>query len=556
MRPIRASALGCVALGLLGAPGFAQLSPAVFCTASAAPAAVYSDGIAEAVADIDIFCEADESDSGPADSPIRLAVSVSLNTSVSNAVGEPLQGEFTDAVLVVGGNDCPRPSRQGSTFGSCGAPSDAVQDPQFGRLASVATLEWSDVTVPHPAVASGSGGSRAPTLRIRGIRASPSQLRLAGGGGRAGLPVTASISLRSRPAVALRNATLQVAYPLPALEVEVAGPESWSACSGDGSAAASIRIREGFPNALRSGSPESGGIAPSRVLLEFTAVPDGVAVSLPPALACHQPDHDGVDPLLPDALVLGMVTGHRLDGSGGTVSMASGQSGPTVPVSVSGGRGMAVYEVLADESALLEDCHVPVRFDAESGRATGLHLDVSASLGPRGSGAGPQSERGFPRFAAPSAEARASIDLTPCSTALLFPFVSNQAGFTTSLVITHGSREALTGSLEGLPGSCDLHYYGATSEETEVLLVQYSTQIDPGDQLVFTLSGGNRERNILGTEQFQGYLMALCGFPNARGYAFISDGFGGIPDLAMGYLARMVSVDPSGKRIVASGDIR
>ncbi len=553
MVPIRASALGGLAVAMLAGPAYAQSQAALLCRATAAAIPVYASGIAETVADIEVFCRAGESAADTADSAVRLSVSVSLNASVTNALREFDQGTFTDAVLIVSGNSCPDPSPRGSTFGSCGAPFGALQDPQFGRLVSAATLEWSDVTIPQPVSAPGAAGTQEPTFRIRGIRANAAQLRLAGSAGRTALPLTASLSVRSRPAVALQDSTVQVGYALAAVEVETMSGQSWSACSGDGSALGSLRLREGFPGALRADASAGIGTGPSRVLLEFDAIPGDVTVRLPPAVACRQPEFDGTDPLTPDSLVLGLVTGNDDAGSGGTASQGPGDSDPSVPLEISEGTGTAVYEVQEHDPALLEDCHIPVRFDAEPGRTAGFRAGVSATLAPRSAMAAATSQAPVPRFAPPLEEARAVLDLAACGTTLLFPFVTNQAGFTTGLVITHGSRQAVTGPLQGRAGSCNLHYYGATSEEAEILLVQYSTQIDPGDQLVFTLSGGNPERNILGTEQFQGYMLARCGFPDARGYAFISDGFGGIADLAMGYLARVVSLGPNGRRVAVPG---
>ena len=132
----------------------------------------------------------------------------------------------------------------------------------------------------------------------------------------------------------------------------------------------------------------------------------------------------------------------------------------------------------------------------------------------------------------------------------MFPFVSNQGGFDTGIVITHGSLRSLSGTQAAQAGSCQLHYYGSTAAGEELLLVQHSTPLNPGQQLVFTVSGGNPVQNILGTEQYQGYLIAVCGYPGARGYAFISDGFGAIPDLGMGYIAPVVPVNSEGRRLV------
>ena len=61
-----------------------------------------------------------------------------------------------------------------------------------------------------------------------------------------------------------------------------------------------------------------------------------------------------------------------------------------------------------------------------------------------------------------------------------------------------------------------------------------------GQTIAFTLSGGNSAINITGTPGFQGYIFARCEFQFAHGFAFITDGFGGIPTLAEGYLALVV----------------
>ena len=516
---------------------------------------MYAGGIAEPVSDIVLTCEAEASASASAASGLGLSISVSLNTSVTNSVGSDDDSEVSDAVLVVNGNDCPTPQRSGSTFGSCGAPSETVQDPQFGRLASASMLEWTDVTIPRPAAGLANDSERVvSTLRIRGIRANAAQLRLAGGSSPGGLAVTANIRVRSDTPIIVRNGTLRVAYPTPELGIGLVGDQSSAACTGDGGGMVSIHLREGFASAFRSG-PLNGVEAPStRVMLEFEEVPDGISVSLPATVGCHQPRFDGPDSESPDALTLGLVSGHDPSGAGGTASLGAVGSEPTELLDLVSGRGRAVYEVQSQDISRLEDCHIAVRFDAGSQRPAQATARVSASLAPRSTVLVASSEDSGARFAKPPRADQAVVDFAPCGTTLLFPFVTNQAGFTTGLVITHGSRQALAGTIQGQAGSCDLHYYGADSEGGPILLVQHSTVIEPGEQLVLTLSNGDPERNILGLEQFQGYLMADCGFPEARGYAFIADGFGGIADLAMGYLAPAVQVGADGKRVVVGGD--
>ena len=83
-------------------------------------------------------------------------VSVSLNVNVTNN----LDGDFTDAVLVINENNCIGPV----TFGGSGigpdgtasgctagfAPDERFQDPQFGELASATRIEWNGIHFPVP----------------------------------------------------------------------------------------------------------------------------------------------------------------------------------------------------------------------------------------------------------------------------------------------------------------------------------------------------------------------------------------------------------------------
>jgi hypothetical protein len=56
-------------------------------------------------------------------------------------------------------------------------------------------------------------------------------------------------------------------------------------------------------------------------------------------------------------------------------------------------------------------------------------------------------------------------------------------------------------------------------------------------------------QNIAGAPEFQGYVIAVCEFQYGHGFAFITDGFGGIPALAQGYLALVIPVTDQGERV-------
>ena len=483
---------------------------------------------------------------GPRDD-LNLSISVTLNASVTNAISSGPGGDISDAVLVVNGNECATPSASGSTYGSCDAPLATVQDPQFGRLTGVTSLTWTNVSLPYPGDVP-PGGS---TLEIRGIRANASQVRL-GGGSSSGAPVAAALELRSASGVALRNASLRLANSLTGIRLAVAHTEPGAACGGDSRGTATVVVQEGFASAFRAGSEAALPAEPTRVMLDIQDVPDGVDLRLPSFVACHQPDFDGSAGTSLDSLALALVDGHDAAGAGGSAEDSG--AGSDVPVRLEDGVGRAVYEVVADDPGQVEDCHIPVLFETSDQRVGSARATFAASFAPRSAVPGADASAPSPRFAPALALADAEVSLSACSTRLLFPFVTNQAGFDTGLVITHGSLQALTDTASEQAGSCDLHFYGVGGDGGDELLVQYTTAIDPGEQLVFTFSGGNPARNIISMDQFQGYLIADCGYPGARGYVFMSDGFGGIADLAMGYLAPVIPFDAQGRRLPIGGD--
>ncbi|HQH28037.1 MAG TPA: hypothetical protein PLP17_11620, partial [Oligoflexia bacterium] len=105
----------------------------------------------------------------------------------------------------------------------------------------------------------------------------------------------------------------------------------------------------------------------------------------------------------------------------------------------------------------------------------------------------------------------------------MFSFVTNQAGFDTRIVIENTTKDALNTSQQ--TGTCTIRYYGSAAPAS-----QLSSSVPAGDSIEFTLSSGGT-KNIAATPGFQGYIIADCTFPLARGYSFLSD-MGGTTFLA------------------------
>jgi hypothetical protein len=128
-------------------------------------------------------------------------------------------------------------------------------------------------------------------------------------------------------------------------------------------------------------------------------------------------------------------------------------------------------------------------------------------------------------------------DRVKSQTRLLFPFVTNLAGFDTGIAVSNISQDPFGTKPEA--GPCTVYYYGRSHRDSRAVFQQASAVLGPGEQMTFTLSGGNAAFLLTGALGFQGYLIVVCNFP-AHGFAHITDGFGGKPNLASGYLATVL----------------
>jgi len=126
-----------------------------------------------------------------------------------------------------------------------------------------------------------------------------------------------------------------------------------------------------------------------------------------------------------------------------------------------------------------------------------------------------------PVIAQPATPATNSL-LTSCSTTLLFPYLVNQAGFDTGIVIANAST-GLPGA-SASAGSCTVTFYGAGAPATA-----YNTGIiatgTTGSIVVSAVAPG-----------FNGYAVASCNFTQAHADAFIGQ-FGAGGSLSGNYLA-------------------
>lgn len=126
----------------------------------------------------------------------------------------------------------------------------------------------------------------------------------------------------------------------------------------------------------------------------------------------------------------------------------------------------------------------------------------------------------IPRFADTSS-ASSAFTVALCQSVLLYPFVTNQNGFDTGLAIANTSTDPFGTSPQA--GTCTLNWYGNTAPTAASNTGNIATAT------VYTTLASTAAPG------FQGYMIAVCNFQLAHGFAFISDI--GARNLAMGYLA-------------------
>ena len=312
-------------------------------------------------------------------------------------------------------------------------------------------------------------------------------------------------------------------------------------CADTDDAIAVITIQEGFKDAIISmAAPDTptdeqlaAAVANSdSLVVTFTGIPDGVMVMVPEIVGVgmiQDPDGDeGVMIRDPAAFGLKLREGTRTDGVGdidedtglGAVELNTAGAGEVI-------YNIASYDVGGTDTASTDNdlngewVKLEATFAWESGGEMPVaigsgHVDVSfhpvSSLG----GVSFDDSK-MPRFVA-SNDPVMVVEIDDCTTTLLFPFVTNKGGFDTGIAITNTSKDS---------GSCTITYTGADAPDPIE-----SSEVAAERQMIFLVSTTALD--------FQGYITAECGFRNAYGFAFLTNGYGvGAPTAAQGYLAVM-----------------
>jgi hypothetical protein len=294
------------------------------------------------------------------------------------------------------------------------------------------------------------------------------------------------------------------------------------------------------------GDPQSnagtggGATQATRFLLRFFGIPMGVEIYVPDAI-----DEDGirttdcpVEPsFLDQDLCVERVGGADENGEGGT---AVGGDDDDYEVGLdSDGNGYVVYELKNGDPFRPQTIDIPVTVWWEPDTTEDKPAIGSGQIAVTFAPLSDEGEAGNfpkPRFVDTGGDPFTFISVVRCSTTLLFPFVSNRFGFDTGFAVSNTSLDWKGTAPQR--GRCMIHYIGNTGDAPDSMPDDDITSIiEGGEQATWTLSMGNPVWEINGAPDFQGFVVVMCEFQYAHGYAFITDATSAIPNFAQGYLA-------------------
>ena len=365
------------------------------------------------------------------------------------------------------------------------------------------------------------------------------------------IPVTAQLAVSNGP-LPLQNSVYTVGLIENGLSVSVTpGAVTAAACTSTPgtlaipTGAAVVNITEGFATAFKQQNPsaptnpdsETGpypyltvpnstdpvqqASSGTQFAVTFANIPSGLTYYVPVTITSFVA---GSSPAVAAGGIAELVSGS------GSVTINTGAAvtglvGNYVAVTA---NSTVYYNVVSAQSSVQEAYIFTVY---PSGAFSGAP-SVSVSLAPVTTGTLPPTT--IPQFIQGTGGGGLTTNGTSlCQTSLLFPFVTNQAGFDTGMSIAYTGVDpfgTVTTTQGGATPVCTLNFYnGSTTPPAAYAL----TPVPAGGENHTTISAV--------APGFQGYIIAVCNFTYAHGYAFITDGFMGPgKGLSEGYVANVI----------------
>jgi hypothetical protein len=267
----------------------------------------------------------------------------------------------------------------------------------------------------------------------------------------------------------------------------------------------------------------------TRVKLTFGSIPTGVTVYVPVTLPSNTVANGSATETM--TLTQGESTPFNPTPPASVTNLPIAFYGGFAAVALTSGGGVAVYEVTSQQSIsqnTIETFSVPVLVTYTASPSTNspglgtstVQIDYAPTSTVVTAAAFP-----VPRFVQTSPLIN-GFSVNQCATNLLFPFVTNQAGYDTGLAIASTSSDPFGTALQS--GVCTLNFYGSGAPAAFVTPTVTAGTVWTG--LTSNIAAG-----------FQGYMIAQCKFQYGHGFAFIKDGYGGPGQgLSEGYLALII----------------
>ena len=524
---------------------FGQVFAPATCAASAAATIIRAEGTTEQVSPLTITCTAPAGSASPAGT-VSLQVFLTPSLPVTSKVLSSTSGASEAVVTVYDTTGAALVAQTAGTYSS---------GTQLSATVSGSTLNFTGIVVPALAAA-----GNTYTITVDNVRVDATSLSVGstvseraflsdshGSVVPAALAPTAVAFVQNglAPVSLFKRFTTAVAGDFPKVVGATAGANSYVICSvgdpqtdavdyshalpGSGpgkSLAFVVRVGENFSAAFHAAAQEASHVSTTlasnsvtggtRVALNFTNVPSGVTLLVP------------VDSIATSTSGAVLRVNSLTANTDDAVTMGTGLTGGRglAAVPISGGEGTAEFEIVTEDAHGMDRFDIPVFvvYSANSVEGSSAPISVSANFGS-------VSADAIPNFVVGSStNTVGGGTFSVCSTSLLFPFVTNQAGFDTTLLISNTSSDPFgSNGATAQAGTCSLNFYGTGGPSPANVTTSDVASGTSYVQLLSNVAAG-----------FQGYMIAQCNFQYAHGGAFLTNGLGLGGRLSAGYFAGVI----------------
>jgi hypothetical protein len=215
--------------------------------------------------------------------------------------------------------------------------------------------------------------------------------------------------------------------------------------------------------------------------------------------------------------------------------------GPLSQLTVATGTATAVYEVSTQNPLTIEAYSIPVFPVASAGTvsATTSGMTVTVSFAPIvTSTVAPLAT--IPSFISLSTALNVANEV-PCSTTLLFPYVTQGSGFDFGIAIENTSTDNLgkagVSSATNQSGTCLANFYGTGGSVTPSAAGTPFPGPTGSTGNVFGPGTGSATLLSVLDPGFTGYIIVLCNFQYAHGYGYVFTNYGTANATVTSYLA-------------------